>query len=181
MKKNIIISFLVVVILVLGACSFFYFKKAQNRLDDYSLIEVEETSNVNNVNIEYKNSEYGFTFTLPLEWKEYSVVNDQWEGSLLEKESELSQSLNGPKIIIRHPLWTAENPRQDIPVMIFTLAQWDLIQQEKLSLGAAPIGPSELGRNIGYVFALPARYNFAFLTGFEEVEDILNSKPLRAF
>jgi hypothetical protein len=57
--------------------------------------------------------------------------------------------------------------------MVFTLEQWDLVQAEKLGVGAAPIPPTELGRNSTYVFALPARYNFAFLTGFEEVEQIL--------
>jgi hypothetical protein len=57
--------------------------------------------------------------------------------------------------------------------MIFTLTQWDLVEKEEISLGAAPIGPSELGRNEEYVFALPARYNYAFITGFEEVDEII--------
>jgi hypothetical protein len=39
---------------------------------------------------------------------------------------------------------------------------------------------SEFGRNSRYVFALPARYNFAFPKGYEEVEDILNGNPLHA-
>jgi hypothetical protein len=58
--------------------------------------------------------------------------------------------------------------------------QWALIQQEKLSVGAAPIGPSELGRNEKYIFALPARYNFAYLPGFEEVQKIIDSKSFKA-
>jgi len=33
-------------------------------------------------------------------------------------------------------------------------------------------------RNENYVFTIPARYNFAFPTGYEEVEKILESKPL---
>ena len=65
--------------------------------------------------------------------------------------------------------------------MVFTLAQWDSLQQDKFHIGAAPIGPSELGRNTRYVFALPARYNFAFPTGYEEVEKILEDNPLKAF
>lgn len=65
--------------------------------------------------------------------------------------------------------------------MIFTMDQWNLIQQEKLAVGAAPIGPSELGRNATYVFALPARYNYAFLQGFEEVAQILTTNPLHTF
>jgi hypothetical protein len=64
--------------------------------------------------------------------------------------------------------------------MVFTLEQWNSLQQEKFHIGAAPIGPSELGRNNSYVFALPARYNFSFLKGYEEVESILNTHPLQA-
>ena len=63
--------------------------------------------------------------------------------------------------------------------MIFTLSQWDSLQQGEFFIGAAPIGPSELGRNSRYVLALPARYNVAFPTGYEEVEIILNSNPLQ--
>ena len=65
--------------------------------------------------------------------------------------------------------------------MIFTPAEWDLIQQEKLSLGVAPIGPTELGKNGKFIFALPARYNYAFPVGFEEVDQIIQTKPLSAF
>ena len=42
-----------------------------------------------------------------------------------------------PIITIRHPLWTTSAPREDMPVMIFTPAQWALIQSEKMSAGAA--------------------------------------------
>ena len=53
--------------------------------------------------------------------------------------------------------------------MVLTLAQCDLVQQGKLTVSAAPIGPEELGRNRKYVFAFPPRYNFAFRTGHEVV------------
>lgn len=127
--------------------------------------------------VQYKNTEYGFTFDLPQSWAGYSVVSEKWEGNYLDN----STKIEGPKVSMRHPLWTTETPRQDIPIMIFTLDQWDSILKENLSVGAAPIGPSELGRNSKYVFALPARYNFAFPVGFEEVETILQQKPLKAF
>jgi len=132
--------------------------------------------NSNKTQIEYKNTDYSFTFSLPLSWKGYSVIKSNWEGNLIDAPS--AAKMTGPEISIRHPSWTADKPRQDIPIMIFTLDQWSLVQQEKLSLGAAPIPPSELGRNSTYVFALPARYNFAFLTGFEEVAQIIDGKPL---
>lgn len=42
------------------------------------------------------------------------------------------------------------------------------------------MGPKELARNSKYLFALPARYNYAFPTGYEEVEKILEGNPLQA-
>lgn len=142
-----------------------------------TVISTSTTPQTNNALV-YKNSKYGFDFSLPLTWESYSIINDVWTGNLVDDSS---KKLTGPKIIIRHPLWSLQDPRQDIPVMVFTLDQWQLVEQEKLALGAAPIGPSELGRNAKYVFALPARYNFAFPTGYEEVETIISEQPLKAF
>lgn len=129
----------------------------------------------------YRNRDYGFTFTLPKSWSGYMIVAETWEGRSLEGSTSGQITETGPKLLIRHPQWTKESPREDIPIMVFTMAQWDKVQQEKISLGAAPIGPTELGRNSTYVFALPARYNFDFLTGFEEVEQILAGNPLKPF
>ena len=84
-------------------------------------------------------------------------------------------------VSIRHPQYTSQNLRQDVPIMVLTTAQWNSLQQGKFHIGAAPINPSELGHNSRYVFALPARYNYAFPTGYEEVEKILQGKPLQAF
>ncbi|TLS54054.1 hypothetical protein FE782_01520 [Paenibacillus antri] len=126
----------------------------------------------------YRNADYGFDFALPDSWKGYTIVVDEWEGTTLEATE--SSGTKGPLLSIRHPEWTAEAPRQDIPIMIFTTEQWDRIQDDELHVGAAPSGPSELGRNSKYVFALPARYNYAFPTGYEEVESILADHPLTA-
>ena len=65
--------------------------------------------------------------------------------------------------------------------MVFNMAQWDKVQQGKINQGAAPIGPAELGKKTTYVFALPARYNYDFLTGYQEVEQILTENPLKPF
>lgn len=127
----------------------------------------------------YQNTEYGFHFQMPDSWRNFTIVDNQWKGTALEGPQVGDVIATGPLISIRHPLWTEETPRQDIPIMIFTFEQWNDIQLEKLSLGAAPIGPSELGRNNKYVFDLPARYNFAFPLGFEEVEQILKGNPLQ--
>ncbi len=121
----------------------------------------------------YENTQYGFCFYLPETWKGYSIVEEQWEvtngGELIE---------TGPQLLIRHPVWAKEAPRQDIPIMVFALEQWNALQKGNFSVSAAPIGPSKLGSNSVYVFALPARYNYAFPSGFEEVEEILKGNPL---
>lgn len=143
-------------------------------INDVTLGAYEEAKS-----IVYKNTQYGFNFPLPESWKNYEIVTGKWEGLSINDSAGEKVVETGPMISIRHPLWTSANPRQDIPIMVFTLAQWNSLQKEEFHIGAAPIGPSELGRNNKYVFALPARYNFAFPTGFEEVEDILKGKPLQ--
>ncbi|HAS92191.1 MAG TPA: hypothetical protein DCS12_08165, partial [Clostridiales bacterium] len=126
----------------------------------------------------YNNKEYGFYFTLPASWIGYSVIEDKWEGvSLIDSKANQS----GPIFYIRHPEWTEKTPRQDIPVMVFTKDQLESLNNGEFSVGAAPIGPRKLGENTTYVFALPARYNYEFLTGFEEVEEILENNPLQAY
>ena len=124
--------------------------------------------------ITYRNTEYGFTFTLPKSWQGYTTITDKWNGF-----TDADSPVSGPLLLIRHPDWTAEKPRQDIPIMIFTKELWDSLQEGKLRIGAAPIPPRELGRNSKYVFALPARYNYAFPAGYQEVEAILERAPLK--
>lgn len=142
-----------------------------------SATETETTSPQEQQQIIYTNTQYGFSFTLSLSWKGYKIIENTWEAN--PQEGVIAEQ--GPLISIRNPKWTSENPYQDIPIMIFTLAQWDLLQQDKFHIGAAPIGPSELGSNIKYVFALPARYNYVFPTGWQEVENFLEGNPLKAF
>lgn len=170
-KKILVIALIVVAAGSLAGIIYWQFGAPPRNLN------IPET--VEGQSIVYRNTQYGFTFKLPLSWKGYTIVIESWEGWPIDGSPD--QRVYGPKILIRHPLWTEDNLRQDIPIMIFTYAEWDLIQKGKLSLGAAPIGPAELGRNTKYVFALPARYNYAFPTGFEEVENILLGNPLRAF
>jgi hypothetical protein len=124
----------------------------------------------------YNNAQYGFNFILPKSWQGHSITTGNWKGNDVAS-GKVTET--GPMVCIRHPEWTSKNPRQDIPVLVFTLDQWNLLQKEEFHIGAAPIGPSELGRNNIYVFALPARYNFAFPIGYQEVEDILKDHPLK--
>jgi hypothetical protein len=138
------------------------------------------SSSADSNSIVYMNTQYGFQFSLPERWKGYSIINSKWEG--LAKDGESSEKVveTGPLISIRDSQWTAQTPRQDIPIMVFTLSQWNSLQRGVFHIGASPIGPSELGRNDTYVFALPARYNYSFPPGYEEVDKILKSKPLKA-
>ncbi len=130
--------------------------------------------------IEYHNAEYGFTFALPPSWRGYSIVVSNWTGTVNDPARGDVPALQGPLLSIRHPLWTEQNPRQDIPIMIFTRSQWDALQRGAFLVSAAPVPPSELGSNASYVFALPPRYNYAFPAGWQEVETIIASHPLRS-
>lgn len=123
------------------------------------------------------NVQYGFTFSLPASWQGYTVITGAWEGF---SPGGSSASASGPLLSIRHPQWTAAEPRQDIPILVLTLAQWNALQQDEFHIGAAPINPRKLGSNSQFVFALPARYNSAFPSGYEEVEKILEGNPLQA-
>lgn len=128
----------------------------------------------------YDNAQYGFRFTLPASWQGYSIVTSTWEGlATVSTQGEQAVEM-GPLLSIRHPQWTDNRPRQDIPIMVFTQDQWNQLTQDKFNIGAAPIGPRKLGQNTDYVFALPARYNYAFPEGFEEVDEIIESDPLQA-
>jgi hypothetical protein len=128
--------------------------------------------------IEYRNTRYDFCFSLPESWKGYSSVAGEWRGSAPGGKS--GSETRGPIINIRHPLWTKEAPRQDIPIMVFTREQWGLVKNGDLIVSAAPIGPSELGSTSKYVFALPPRYNYAYLAGYEGVDAIVREGSLHA-
>jgi hypothetical protein len=131
-----------------------------------------------NRSVVYRNARFGFTFCLPREWEGYRIVMRSWAGGDPNGSSMVER---GPEILIRHPKWTSAAPREDIPIMVFTRAQWELVRREKIIVSAAPFGPSELGSNGRYVFALPPRFDYDELTGFEEVDAIVRSHPLHAF
>lgn len=132
--------------------------------------------------IVYRNLAYGFCFELPASWSGYSIVTEQWQGEWLGDHSQApsGKELTGPKILIRHPKWTRALEREDIPIMVFSRAQWKLVEAEQMSVSAAPIGPTELGRNTKYVFALPARYEFDEKKGVEEVVELMQHHRLEA-
>ncbi|MDR9854323.1 hypothetical protein RJP21_11985 [Paenibacillus sp. VCA1] len=138
-------------------------------------------SSTDSNSIVYSNKQYGFQFSLPESWKGYSIVDRHWEGNVMDKNIREKSMETGPILSIRDPRWTAQTPRQDIPIMVFTIRQWDSLLREEFFIGAAALKPSELGHNDKYVFAIPARYNFAYPPGYEDVDKILQSGPLSAF
>lgn len=130
------------------------------------------------------NKKYGFHFSLPRSWRGYSITIGEWEDGANRSYSRgevMPPPIKGPLISIGHPLSTESNPRQDIPIMVFTVAQWKLVEEGKLFVSAAPIGPNELGRNAKCVFALPPRFNYACIYGWQEAKDIIQNHPLRPF
>lgn len=135
------------------------------------------SSTVTGSKILYTNKQYGFTFTLPASWKGFKVLSGQWNG--LSNTAAENTIAKGPMRTLRNPTWTKVSPYQDIPIMIFTLSQWNAMQNDKFHVSAAPVPPYEIGRNNLYVFALPPRYNFAFPRGYKDVEEIIESKPLK--
>jgi hypothetical protein len=131
--------------------------------------------------IKYNNTQYGFIFSLPADWKGYSIYSKQWVGDPLAGSKYTSQTIQGPEIYIRNPNWTEQNQYEDIPVMVLTPDEWKEVQNSTLAVSAAPIDPTELGSNKNYVFVLPPRFDWDFRTGFEEVEKIMQSNPLKAY
>lgn len=115
----------------------------------------------------YTNYTYGFTLTLPDEWNGYTRVSTTIQF--------------GEAITLRHPLWTTENSYMDIPILVYPIAQWTTWEKNNFEgyPTAAPMGPTERGRNAKYVIATAPRYNYSFGTGFEVVEEII--KNLKAF
>ena len=111
--------------------------------------------------LRYHNAQYDFTFFLAERWRGYSVLIQQWEGVKYSPTADKQIVVgDGPMITLRHPQWQASARYQDIPILVFTRAQWDALHQGKLwpSLFAGGI-MHELWHNRKYVFALSSRYN----------------------
>lgn len=168
-KNTSIMVVIIAIIAIIGAGLIFYYYR--NNTD-----AVKTPVQVDN-SVTYRNDQYGFTFSLPDSWKGYTVVENTWKGTPLN--SKTAQS--GPKLLIRNPKWTASAPYEDLPVLVFTISQWNSYLAENFTVSAAPILASEMARNNTYVFALPPRWDFDYSLGVEEAQDIIASKPLKTF
>jgi hypothetical protein len=124
----------------------------------------------------YENTQFGFCFRLPASWTGYTILTGRWDGMVTSK----SEWIHGPSITIRNSEWTTGNPYQDIPVLIFRPEVWKKVEDAKITVGAAPFAPNELGRNNRYVFALPARLTSGSATGYQDVSNLIREKPLES-
>ncbi len=166
-NKSLIAGVVIVIALALG---FYFFYSS--RSDKPVVINEPNTTSIT-----YKNTEYGFNFSLPANWQGYSVVEGTWNGNPLTNTTAQS----GPKLLIRNPKWTQAAPYEDLPILVFTISQWNSYLAENFAVSAAPILASELARNNKYVFALPPRWDFDYSLDVKEAQDIIASKPLHPF
>lgn len=172
MNKNKTISLVLIILIVLGFVGYFMYFKNKN------VPPINEPTATSTTSVMYRNSDFGFTFSLPDSWKGYSIVNNTWEGNPL---AATGTKQTGPKLLIRNPKWTSVLPYEDIPVMVFSLSQWNSYVAGDFGVSAAPIYATELGRNNLYVFALPARWDFDYSEGYVEAQNIVKSNPLKTF
>ena len=180
MNKNKLILLFIIVVLIAGGFYFSGLKKSSNNSSNTST-STPNTPTKPTTGVSYKNTEYRFSISLPKSWDGYTVIEDEWDGFILDSNGKQVVNQHGPLISIRHPDWEYKAPRQDIPIMVFTIAQWNSMLKDEFHIGVAPINPSEIGRNSKYVFAIPARYNFSYLTGYEEVDQIIKGNNFKTF
>jgi hypothetical protein len=131
------------------------------------------------VPVRYQDSRYDLTFALPSGWQGYEVLKQQWEGqTYLAAMDKTTVPEQGPVIVLRHPQWTAGNPSQDIPILVFTRGQWDSLHHGNFTIYAGGV-VYELWHNQKYVFGIHSRYNADdSATGWREAQDVVerNSK-----
>jgi hypothetical protein len=126
--------------------------------------------------LRYDDARYGLTFSLPASWRGYSVSTEQLKG-MRYSPTESRQTVVGriPLITLRHPQWHVDAPYQDIPILIFTRAQWDALHRGELWPSSFAGGTMyELWHDERSVFAMSSRYNAADeVSGWKEVANIL--------
>lgn len=150
-------------------------------VDSESESEIDSSDSVDvGENVVYVNDKYGFEFLFTSDWNGYTVIDETWDGNMVGTTDTVYPDFEktGAVIKFRHPSWTQSHIYIDIPILVFTLDQWEAVANDDMAVSAAPIGPSYLGENSKYVFALQARYNFAGDYGYQEIQDLMDSKPL---
>jgi hypothetical protein len=143
MKKILQIS--AIVALVVGGCS-----NSDTRNQPSSLP------------LRYCNAQYGLTFFLPASWRGYSALTQQWDNQMYLPATDKTIVVgHGTMITLRHPRWTPSKPYQDIPILVFTRAQWDDLHHGKPWPSILTGGMmDELWHNDQHVFGMSSRYNW---------------------
>jgi len=129
----------------------------------------------------YRNATYGLMIRLPDDWKGFTTVPKNWQAWEVSTGNMVA---TGPEVVLRHPLWTAAKPYEDLPIMVFTTAQWQKVKGPNdviWTVSAAPFPPAPLASNSNYVFALPPRYNYDFAQGFQALDDAVHAGAVSAF
>ena len=123
--------------------------------------------------LRYHNAQYGLTFFLPANWNGYSVLTQEWNAQLESVDYQtVIGTEHGPIILLRNPNWKADEPYQDIPIIVFTRRQWDFAKPQRLFVGAGGI-EYEISHNDKYVFAINSRHNWGEQKGWEETGKIV--------
>jgi hypothetical protein len=144
-----------------------------------------EQTNAVTEGIVYRDEGLGLVFRLPESWRGYSVLTQRWQATVHGNEGENIGSEDGPVIVLRNPQWRADDPWQDIPIMIFTRRQWEDEHAGLLSPFAGGV-IYELGHNDRNVFGIYSRFNAdESVKGAEEAGEIaqrnLDANTARVF
>jgi hypothetical protein len=181
MKTNKTTLVIVVLVLLIGIGAYAFY--SSNKTNDVPVATnptptPTPTQTPTDTSVTYTNNKYGFTFSLPADWKGYSVVQKTWNGT---PQNSATAPQTGPTLLLRNPNWTSAVHYEDIPIMVFTLAQWNSYTAGNFMTSAAPFPATELGRNNTYVFALPPRWDYDYSQGYQEADAIMKTNPLHPF
>lgn len=170
-KKHVMALLFILAILLLGYLRFFWGGAQRSPLvptvDTQTSVDTPQNTTSPLV---YTNTTYGFTVTLPASWEGYSstvVQKDTPQGSYFE-------------IHLIHPQSTEQNPRMEVPILAIPIETWNTWYppanpESGQHPFAAPVPATERARNTKYVFATAPRYNFSYLPGWEEVDEIVKT------
>ena len=82
MNKKIMILFAIIFLMIVGAVVFVLYD-TKKLPGSTTILPVDK--------VVYKNTDYGFNFSLPVSWQGYSVVKETWKGNMLTKTKETTQ------------------------------------------------------------------------------------------
>jgi hypothetical protein len=123
--------------------------------------------------ITFRGAKFDLTVSLPEDWRGYSVLAERWESSKYDPKSDRDMvTARGPILVLRDPRWKSSTPRQDIPILVFTRAQWQAGDDEGIYAGGVIY---EIAHNARYVFARYSRFSADdSVPGAGEAERILD-------